>query len=248
MATIELSKYRNLANWTQDEWEKLDIYTFIAANYNRYCSSLLKKIGTQYLPSDAKDVLMGLFADVSYKPLKNVHKKNITARGECRNQALLGTLKKIAVTRMIDAVIKEFPNTISIDRITVAFTLDEHADVYETDHRHIPSTQSQATELSTVLYAASSAEDLLLDTEKDLDSADNETSRKVEIVRSHLTKTQYKHLRYVVCDGLSFREIAEHTDHSITNVRIILLNTRKKMLGLVPHHLQKGIESCLFRN
>ena len=101
---------------------------------------------------------------------------------------------------------------------------------------------------STILYAASSAEDLLLNTEKDLDTADNETSRKMEIVRSHLRKTQYKHLRYVVCDGLSFREIAERTGHSITNVRIILLNTRKKMLDLVPHHLKKGIESCLLRN
>ena len=113
-----MARFRNLADWSSEEWQNIDIHLFIAANFNRYCSSLIKKIGLQYLPSDATESLLGIFCDVAYKPLQTVHKKNMDAAGDRRNQIMLGTLKMIAFTRMIQAVIKEFPSYIALEQFS----------------------------------------------------------------------------------------------------------------------------------
>ena len=98
---VGMNRYRNLANWPDEAWEKLDIHLFIVANFNRYCTSLVKKVGTRNLPSDAVDSLPGLFCDVAHKPLSAVHQRNLDARGERRNQVMLGTLKIIEASAAV---------------------------------------------------------------------------------------------------------------------------------------------------
>ena len=69
----------------------------------------------------------------------------------------------------------------------------------------------------------------------------------LEMLRSYLTPVQYRHIRYAVCEGLTSQEIADRTGHSVTNVRIMLLNARKKMLELVPPHLSESMQEFLHR-
>lgn len=239
-------RYRNLADWSHGEWQDLDIHLFIAANFNRYCSGLIKKIGLQYLPSDATDSLLGLFCDVAYKPLSTVHTKNLNAKGERRNQIMLGTLKMIAYTRMVQAVIKEFPSYIAIEHITFS-TEDEglteplnNSTQPEFAPLHIPSSES-------AFFAAETMNCFYEESERQLQRESDRVSVMVEILRGHLTPVQYKHLRYSVCDGLDPHEISLRTGHSVTNVRIMLLNARKKMMELVPMHLLDSVQDCLHR-
>lgn len=243
MGNQDLSKYRNLTHLTADEWRDLNIHLFIAANFNRYCAPLIKKIGAKYLPSDASDTLLGLFCDVGYRPLTSIHNKHLDAQGERRNQIMLGTLKMIATTRMVEAVIKEFPSYVTLDLLPEASDADLGKPVAEEElFQPLANTSWQQT-----CYAAS--DDLFDIEEREAEAVhhDEQLSLMIETIRSYLTPMQYKHLRYAVCDGLNCNEIAAKTGHSATNVRIMLLNARKKMLQLIPDHISGDYADCLHR-
>ncbi len=241
--TLTHNRYRNLADWSPAEWENLDIYTFIAANFNRYCASLIKKVGLQYLPSDATDCLLGLFCDVSHKPMSAVHQKNLSAEGERRNQIMLGTLKMIAATRMVDALIKEYPSYINLDQLP-EFSAEEDVVNESWFESNNVFTHSYG---ESMFFAASSDEHLHEELDQEQEAERNRLSTMVELLRDFLTPVQYKHIRFAVCDGLDAHEIAAQTGHSVTNVRIMLLNARKKMLELVPQELYSNVESCVHR-
>lgn len=240
------SPFRNLADWSDSDWQNLDIHLFIAANFNRYCSGLIKKIGLQYLPSDAPESLLGIFCDVAFKPLTSVHKKNLDASGERRNQIMLGTLKMIASTRMVDALIKEYPSYIALEQLSEPSDEDSETPL----STNVNSGGLAPVDLSPqqpAFFAAQTSDQCYQEIDMELAAEDDKISIMVETLRSHLTPIQYKHIRYAVCDGLSCFEIAERTGHSVTNVRIMLLNARKKMLELVPSHLVPSVQECLHR-
>ena len=242
------TQYRNLADWSLTEWKSLDIHLFIANNFTRYCSLLLKKVGLQYLPSDASDSLLGLFCDVAYKPLKSVHQKSLHVVGDRRNQIMLGTLKMITFTRMVEALIQEYPNYIALEQ------LPEAGEDEFTDEVEIPASLagaawyfSGAPKSQPAFYAAETSDfsyDLI---EQEETTEEDQVSQMVEALRAHLTPVQYRHIRYAVCDGLNSQEIADRTGHSVTNVRIMLLNARKRMMQLVPPHLVDSMQDCLYR-
>lgn len=243
---MDKQKYCNLAPWSHDEWKQLDIYLFIAANFTRYCSHLIKRIGTQHLPSDAMDSLLGIYCDVAWKPLKAVHEKHLDARGERRNQIMLGTLKMITFTRMKEALIREFPNHLSLDQFAV---YAEGDDDYDEDPDSVRPVRLHADNpLQRVFFAA---EDHVLhhELQDQADSHDEERlSHLLERLRSRVTPVQYRHLRYTICDRMNTAEIAEQTGHSTTNARIILLNARKRMAELVPSELKPHVADCLLRS
>ena len=242
------NRYRNLADWSHEEWEALDIHLFIAVNFTRYCATLLKKVGLQYLPSDASDSLLGLFCDVAYKPLKTVHLRNLTVDGERRNQIMLGTLKMITFTRMVEALIREFPNYIALEQLPefVDEDLLYHSDDEDTpmsSHWQLPTSEPG----QQAFYAAETADFAFNLVEHEDDGEDDRVSKMIEMLRAHLTPIQYRHIRLAICEGLNSQEIADITGASVTNVRIMLLNARKKMLALVPPHLLSSMQDCLHR-
>lgn len=243
MGNQDLSHYRNLIHLTEDEWQELNIYLFIAANFNRYCAPLIKKIGAKYLPSDASETLLSLFCDVGYKPLVSIHKKNLNAKGERRNQLMLGTLKMIATTRMVEAVIKEFPSYVTLDLLPETSDSEYYKAFAEEDILQ----PAQQESWQQAMYAADSDCFNHEEAEIEANKNDEHLSLMIETIRSYLTPMQYKHLRYAICDGLNCNEIADKTGHSATNVRIMLLNARKKMMELIPDHLNQDYTDCLHR-
>ena len=250
MDTSHLTRYRDLSNWSESEWLEMDIYLYIAANFNRYCGKLLKRVGVKHLPSDATEIMASLFSDIAHKPLTAVHQRELAAAGERRNQVMLGSLKKIAETRVLEALIKEFPSHISVDAMMHPSHFVDASRYDGNDEVSGAFLQSQSTNLGRnedAFYAAESVDDHvdyehLTETPEEIDRA-----QKVEMIRGYLSATQYKHLRYVICDGLTLEEIAERTGCSATNVRIVLLHARKAMLNLVPVELRSAVESSLYR-
>lgn len=238
-------RYCNLASWSHDEWKQLDIYMFIAANFTRYCTHLIKRIGTQHLPSDTTDSLLGIYCDVAWKPLKAVHEKNLDAEGERRNQIMLGTLKMITFTRMKDALIREFPNHLSLDQ----FSFYSDDECYHEDDGHSPHFLKLHDD-NPLQRAFFAAEDHALSHEMQ-DQADSQEDERIstllERMRSRVTPVQYRHLRYTICERMSTMEIAEHTGHSVTNARIVLLNARRKMAEMVPDELSDYVADCVLR-
>lgn len=244
---MAINQYRNLAGWKKQDWEQLDIHLFIAANFSRYCNGLMKKVGLQYLPSDASENMLGLFCDVAHKPLRTVHQKNLNAEGERRNQIMLGTLKMITFTRMVEALIREYPSYIALEHLPEAGDDDEFSTYpVESDDDSFVFTLPSQSCASMPLYAAVTVEPVYhVDAEDDSD--DDRISTMVEVLRSYLTPVQYRHVRYAICDGLDSQEIANLTGCSVTNVRIMLLNARKRMMDLVPAHLLPAVQECLHR-
>lgn len=238
-------RYCNLAPWDHEEWQQLDIYMFIAANFTRYCTHLIKRIGTQHLPSDTTDSLLGIYCDVAWKPLKAVHGKNLDAEGERRNQIMLGTLKMITFTRMKDALIREFPNYISIDQLPVYADDDSGCDD-DDDLSHVFCASTNHP-VPRALFAADDYS-LSYDMQEQEESEEDErVSTLLERMRSRITPVQYRHLRYTICERMDTMEIAEHTGHSVTNARIVLLNARKKMMDMVPQELATHVADCVLR-
>lgn len=248
---LNLNKYRDLSSWTDQAWRELDIHLFIAGNFNRYSGSLLKRIGYQYLPNDATEIMASLFADAAYKPLKAVHQREITAQGNRRNQVMLGSLKKIAATRIVEAMIKEFPSHISLESMLLHSQVTNSYVAESTETQlstaHLARKGGEGTASQDAFYAAGSLEDAMELENRSETPEELERSEKIEMIRGYLSPTQYLHLRYVVCDGLSPDEIAERTNCSVTNVRIVLLHARKAMLKLVPQELQAFVESSIYR-
>jgi len=241
-----ISRFRNLADWSVNDWENIDIHLFIAANFNRYCSSLIKKIGLQYLPSDATDSMMSLFCDVAYRPMKTVHEKNLHAEGNRRNQIMLGTLKMITNTRMVDALIREYPSYVALENIPEFRDEDYQFEGYMgNDGLAFGNTCTQSSE--AIFFAAETCDMDIEETDFEAERESDRITVMLEMLRSYLTPVQYRHIRYAVCEGLTSQEIAERTGHSVTNVRIMLLNARKKMLDLVPTHLQESMQEFLHR-
>ncbi len=240
-------KYRNLAPWSPSEWQQLDIHLFIAANFSRYCSNLIKRVGWQYLPSDATETLLGLFCDVAWKPLKAVHEKNLDAEGQRRNQIMLGTLKMIAFTRMVDALIREYPNYITLDQLPEFMddnSFDEGSEAYHPGDNH-PFEMIAPSQRA--LYAAEDYEPGYEWSDGDDNQEEERVSTMLEVLRSHFTPVQYRHLRYAICERMDTQDIAAQTGHSVTNARIILLNARKKMMNMVPAELVASVADCVHR-
>ncbi len=228
-----LHQYRDLADWSDNAWEKLDIHLFIAANFSRYCRALTEKVGTHFLHSDTYDNMLSLYCEVAFTPLQAVHRKNRDARGQRRNQIMLGTLKMITYTRMVEALIREYPATLSLapqHELTTDVMLENPDDLSADDSR----IQTGTVEPLCQYELESSGEEERL-------------SRMLERVRPYLTPLQYHHLRYAICDRLDPQQIAELTGRTPTNVRIMLANARKRMLALVPPELYDAVQDCLHR-
>ncbi|CBL44592.1 Hypothetical protein HDN1F_10090 [gamma proteobacterium HdN1] len=234
-----INQYRNLRDFSEEQWKQLDIHLFIAANFNRYCGLLLKKVGCQYLPSDATESLLGLYCSVAYKPLFSAHQKNLDAVGERRNQIMLGTLKMISMTRMVDALIQEYPAYIPLEQIN-----EQHESSEQND------TLQQETDLSfssSMLNCHADADTTPEENDQHETAQEQRKSVMVEEMRHHLTTSQYQTLRYLLCDRLEIGQIAEITGTSLTNVRIMLQNIRRRMFDMLPESSAADYESCLYR-
>lgn len=259
-----ISHYRNLKHLSQQEWQQLDIHLFIAANFNRYCSLLIKKIGYQHLPSDAMDSLLSLYCMVAFKPLVSVHLRHLDAEGEKRNQVMLGTLKMISMTRMIDAVIQEYPSHLSLDQITTLAIppgVEQECATYDTtpfeggfdshnDAANDAYNDSRVDKGITpvgAVGALSREMETPEDRERFLAEDEQRKSAMIELARHCLTVNQYQTLRHLLCDDMDTQQIAALTGTSLTNIRIMLLNIRKRLHQLLPADVATELESCLFR-
>jgi hypothetical protein len=242
-----MTRYRNLATLPEKDWIDLDIHLYILANYQRYSASLMRRIGLKYLPSDTQDILPGLFCDVAYRPLHKLHQANLDASGERRNQLMLGTLKMIAATRMVEAVIKEFPSYTSLD--------DEDNDITVVDQGDTPYAMPstgimQAAEPMPQYEVAFNTSHLpgydgaatINEAEQEFQQQDERISTMIEILRSRLTQTQYRHLRMVLCEQLSYQDIADRTGHTINNVRSVLTNARRRLYEMVPEQSKPELQ------
>jgi hypothetical protein len=237
---IHRDRYRNLAGWTPEEWRSLDIFRYVAVNWRRYASLVIKRIGARNLPPDIHDWLPGIFIEHAHGPLSVVHGRHPDAEGERRNQIMLGTLKAIAATRIVEAVIEEFPLYLPLDSLT---GVEEPASGWNDDAVTPPPPSVPAGEWneSDLVHPAYlwDPEDLVSSGSEppDDDTAYPMNVVRLEWLRSHLTPTQYRILHLMLVEHLDFQDIADATGVGISNVRIMMLQARQRMLALMPPEL-----------
>lgn len=245
MKVDSLTHYRNLKDLSQAEWKNLDIHLFIAANFNRYCSGLIKKIGYQHLPSDATECLLSLFCATAYKPLKSVHEKNIDATGEKRNQVMLGTLKMISMTRMVDALIHEFPSYLPLDYVITPTPQDGDAISNVASNAGFVLSHSHSIDepASDYTHSLSTPEEK----EQHCQKEEQYKSEMIERLRHLLTISQYQTMRHLLCDNMDLHQIAQITGTSLTNIRIMLQNIRRRLFEMLPPEQAHAFADCLHR-
>lgn len=233
---MKLDQHRDLAPWPDSAWEALDIHLFIAANFTRYCADLFSKVGTTYLPSDAHASLLGLYCDVAHRPLQTLHRRHLDVRGDRRNQIMLGTLKKISLTRMVEALIEEFP---AFAPLTPQQELDDSDEEAEDTWPDASPRNAQDLPWPAGPPPYDDSEAL---------QQDAHLSRMLESVRFYLTPTQYRYLRLLICEGLEAEEIAERQGCGAAGVRNVLRKARRRLLSLAPDTRQDTLTPCLRRN
>lgn len=236
----QLERYRNLLDWTHDEWLSLDIFRYIAANWRRYAPLVIKRIGARNLPPDIHDWLGGIFIEHSLTPLRVVHRRHPDAQGERRNQIMLGTLKAIALTRIVEAVVEEFPLHVPIDSLS---RVEEPSTGGSDTHpgavnSHFTSADVGWAEADLRHPAFLWNPDDLADESETAESPDEQAYPpnvvRIEWLRSHLTPTQYRIMHLMLVENLDFGDIADATGVSISNVRIMMLHARERLLALMP--------------
>lgn len=235
--------YTNLAGWSRIEWEQLDIYRFILANFRRYMPLVVNRIGKENFPMEAYEVAPSLFIDRGYKPLASVHSKNHVAVGERRNQIMLGSLREIARTRIVEAVIKEFPFHESIDN---------YQSQLETTEDDLTSAKEEGPGFgrSSVSNLFTESSEIVVDREV-LETEWQEEKQKrlqVELVRSFLTNNQYQHFKSKVCEGKTVEQIALDTGKTVSNARITLKNARIRLFNLLTDEQQDGMTELVSKS
>lgn len=228
--------YTNLAGWSHSDWEQLDIYKFILANFRRYVSVVVAGVRRNNFPLEAYEVLPSLFIDCGYKALASVHGKNLEARGERRNQIMLGSLRANAGTRVVTAVIKEFPFHESLE------SYHAHPEATESEQTS-PQDEGQGFGRSEVSNLFTESSEILVD--REILEAEWQVEKKnrlqVELIRGLLTNNQYQHLKSRVCEGNTEEQIALDTGKTVSNARITLKNARKRMYHLLTDEQQEAM-------
>lgn len=229
--------YRDLADWSKSNWINLDIQSYVTENSTRYHSHLLNQFEPHTLPSTISYSLPGIFHTTSLEPLKKTHQRHLNEMGNRRNQIMLGTLKKITLTRVKAVLIKEFQSPSFIYN-------DNELDRYH----YTPDFEDNAAHPTSIYYAAESLNQPVRPSQTNADIEDIKIQWMLENIRGHLTPTQYQHIKHILCDGLDANDIAAKTGRSVTNVRTVLQKARKKMYQLTPDHLRPTVLNCLYRN
>jgi hypothetical protein len=236
-----LEKYKNLSSWTDTEWQSLDIFRFIAANWRRYAAMVIKRVGSRQAPTDILDWLQGIFIDLSHAPLTVVHARHKDATGERRNQIMLGTLKAIAATRVVEAVVEEFPFHLPLETFMGVEDSGEFHQAFETSPANLNSphtlgdTDWDETDMTHPAFLWN-PEDMTGEEDSDQHTSNGYpiNALRIEWLRSHLTPAQYRVLHFMLVEGMDFDDIAIATDVGVSNVRIMMLHAREKLLSLMP--------------
>lgn len=236
--------YTNLANWSQQDWENLDIFTFIDRNHNRYRDLVLRKIGYGHLPADAMKDLASVFYVCSVEQLRRRHQSNLDAEGQRRNQLMLGTLKSIAATRVVDQLIKEFPLHISLEeeqsRAEDSF---EYANASFDEDGPGSSEGHSYWEVSTQAFTATERE-MWEEEQRELE----ELNHYLDLSRKFLTRTQHQYVSKVIRECFTPADIAEEKGCTRTTVRIGLREARRRMLDQLDERTRKRLKHLLDRN
>lgn len=243
----EVAGLRNfdIAAMTDEEYANTDASIFIYANYRRYLPLITEKTGQ--LSALEVDDLGGLFWELGHGQIKKVHRENLESTGERRKQAILGTLKAIAKTRVVVAIHERrvdvhFDNAHSPDGDAV-FLRTRHAEDGSSKWQCFDAFYPDVVEQPAVFFAADSA---LMEDEEDV--AIRKLIEQLETVRHKLSKQQYLALNALFRGrGSRINDIAERAGFDERRFYDWLLRARQRLFEILPPEMQEELRHCLKR-
>lgn len=101
-AVRHLNQNMDIASMSDAEFAATDPSIFIHKNYRRYVRLIEARLGK--LSEMERGDLGGLFWEICHVEIEKLKSKLLDADGNRRSQAILGTLKAMAVTRVLEAL------------------------------------------------------------------------------------------------------------------------------------------------
>lgn len=249
---------------TDEEYADLDIGLFIMANLRRYIGLISEQTGT--LTEMELSELPGIFYDQGIKPLTKKHRSLLGASPLERKKGLLGYLKAIAKTRVVQAIYAsrksvDFEvvhddescailynsvrrNRSSNDECSVTAQTENSNDqeLNQQEHYwHIIQTSQASISGDPAENLMFAAEEITLDGHPEHETDRYSIAREsLESIRDVLPAGQYATLRDLVDSDFSASayDIARENGCSVRKVYARLARARRRMFEMLPPDLQ----------
>lgn len=246
----------DIAELSDNEFAEMDIGMLIMANMRRYIGLISSLVGP--LSDIERSELPGIFFDVGYKPLKKKQTEHLSSDGEERKRALLGTLKAIAQTRVVQYLRRkrsEFVRDVQLEDGTAAILFNHYDSSTRSDTSSSPYFEWQY--IDTVQHTLSgdpteslmfAAEEAALPAEAEPDHYDF-IKEGLEELRHLLPTSQYVTLRDLVDNDFasSAREMADEAGCNERKIFARLAEARKKLFENLTPEQQKELKDTLYR-
>lgn len=251
---------------TDEQYANLDIGMFIMANLRRYIGLISEQTGA--LSELELSELPGIFYDQGIKPLTNKHRSLLDESPLERKKGMLGYLKAIAKTRVVQAI---YASRKSVD-LEVVHDDDSCAILYNHTKRskssnsaydffkdsidqsagdsgyssqeqywHIIQTTQNSMSCDPAENLMFAAEEVALDEQPEYDADRYSVAREsLESIRDVLPAGQYATLRDLVESDFSAsaHDIARDKGCSVRKVYARLAKARRRMYDMLPPELQ----------
>lgn len=239
----EIMDKATIASLTQEEWESLDLWKWLIAHYKPYTGPIAQTMKRRfgcYEPNEVENLIY----DAVYPALVSIHRSNLNAKGEARNQVLFRTLLITAKKRIPWLIGKIYPLT----ELRANDLIDQYKDpASRNGESNTDEPIPEWIALDTIMYAAATS-DVLTDNigsmDPDLFSDDDDIRKSiyVERLRPFMPKRWHQVFRMSVCDRLEPREISLKL--GVSQDHVYTMRSRIKRLLSDILHRNKLTPSC----
>lgn len=95
-------EYTSLASLSTHDFENLNVLEFTFNNAARYINSIMSRISECVDIEEARCEIINVIVDIAYTPMSQALASNIDIDPDKRDQVMLGTLKSICMTRVVE--------------------------------------------------------------------------------------------------------------------------------------------------
>ena len=240
----------DIAALTDKEFADLDVGYLILNNYRRYRQAITDIIGP--LTEFEEDDLAGIFWDICHVEIGKVKAAHLNSTGEERKIAILGILKSMARTRVMEYICKQRESL----KVDPELSYEDGGAFFSCPKYKKNSPDEWAfMDFDQHRIANDPAERMMFAAEAVVGAYDEESDEefvnleRIESIRHLFPHKQYSALVELAQAGFStpVKEVADDIGCSDRKYYARLASARLKMWEHLPQHKQAELEHCLKR-
>lgn len=240
----------DIAKLSDEEFANIDVGILIYSNYRRYVSQITSRMGP--LTDYEMDDLAGIFWDICHREIQRLKNEHLHSEGQVRKQAILGILKSMARTRVLEYIRqrREVPGIhtdLSFEDGRVYLTCPKRSASDSDEWFHLDVDQMDASNdpSASIMFAAEALEGPFCEDEDE----QFQMLEKLESIRHIFSQKQFQAL--VTLAGSGFKtpvsELAEELGCSTRKFYSRLASARLRIWEVLPDSMKSNFIDCLKR-